>query len=98
MRKILFALVLTVPLAACVSTQEIDQSIAEVQAYTRTICKFVPTITTVAKIIASGTVVDTTSGIANGICNALTTAPLADGPGPRGAYYRGVLIVGTRVK
>ncbi len=96
--KKLLCVFLLLGLAGCVTTQDIDQKVAEVQNYTRTICKFVPTVTVVAKILASGTIVDTAGGVAKGICEALSTAPLAEGPGKPGAYYRGVRIEGTRVR
>lgn len=98
MKKAILALALLVPLAGCVTTQQVDENISQVQAYTRSFCKYVPTVTTVAKILSSSTVIDTASSIAAGICAALSTAPLADGPGKSGAYYRGVRIEGTRVK
>ena len=97
MRKFL-GLLLFLGVAGCVTTQDINQSVAQVQSYTQTICKFVPTATVVAKILAAGTMVDTASGVAIGICDALSTAPLADGPGKPGAYYRGVRLEGKRVK
>lgn len=85
-------------LAGCVTATQVDQKIAEVQSYTRSICKYVPTVATVAKILTTSTVVDSATSLAMGICSALSTAPLADGPGKSGAYYRGVLIEGRKVK
>jgi len=97
MKKFLL-LIPALALAGCVTTTQVDENISQVQSYTRAFCKYVPTVATVAKILSSSTVVDTASGIAAGICSALSTAPLADGPGKSGAYYRGVLIEGKRVR
>lgn len=98
MKKSLLALLMATSLAGCVTTTDIDKTVAEVQSYTRTICKFVPTVTVIAKILAGSSFVDSAGGIAAGICDALSTAPLADGPGRPGAYYRGVRIEGVHVK
>ena len=98
MKKILLALPLLGLLAACGTTSNIEDNISSVQSYTKTICKFVPTVATVAKIISTSLIIDSASGIAAGICAALATAPLADGPGKSGAYYSGVRIEGRYVK
>lgn len=101
---IVLAIIGSLSLASCATTTstQIDQTIAQVQAITQQVCKFVPTVATVAKIIATlagaAAVIDTASTVAHGICDALTTAPQAEGPGQSGAYFRGVHIRGRYVK
>lgn len=87
----------TVLLAGCITAAEIDTKIAQVQSYTTTACRFVPTVATIAKLfsIDAGA---TIAGIGGAICNALTTAPLADGPGKGGAYVNGVRIEGKDLR
>lgn len=72
---------------------QVSDRAKEIQAYTKMFCSFVPTIGTIAAIISSGTSAPITT-IAQDICTAVTTAPLADGPrrGPPRAY--GVVIKG----
>ena len=102
MRKVL-PLVFALALGACSTTgEQIDAQIKQVQDQTRVICAYVPTVATVAKIIATlvggvGTV-DLIGTAANGICSAVTNQPLAEGPGKRQAVYNGVVIHGTFVK
>lgn len=73
-------------------TQATRDKARQVQAASAQYCQFVPTLGTAISIIngAIGAGVET---IGAGICNAVTTAPLADG-GKRLAYYNGVKIEG----
>lgn len=87
-----------VMLSACSSPDDIAQQIKQVQNYTKMICAYVPTGETVAKILAAGTIVDTISGVADAICSAVTTAPLADGPGDHLPRVNGVVIKGRFVR
>lgn len=98
MRKLILSLVCCTALAACTTTGQVEDKIKEVQNYTRLACSFLPTVETVAKILAGGTVIDTASAVGNAICNAVTTAPLADGPGDRVPRVNGVVIKGRFVK
>lgn len=84
-------------LAGCITPGEVSDRAKEIQTYTRTICKFVPTLESVAKIISGGTLGSVTS-IASDICLAVTTAPLADGPGDKRPYVNGVLVEGRFVR
>lgn len=95
MKKLL--LVGCLALAGC-QTAQMDQTISDVQRYTQLACSFVPTVETVAKVLAGGTVIDTASSIANAICTAMTTRPLADGPGDRLPRVNGIVIKGKFVK
>lgn len=82
------ALLLCLGLAACstnIQPAEISARAKQIQDYTRLACKFVPTVATIASILTSGASA-AASVIATDICNAVTTAPLADG-GKRDAYY-----------
>ena len=90
-------------LAGCATNrEEIDAKIKEVQDATKLACSFVPTVDTVAQIITAFTggaeAVGLVGAAARGICNAVTTAPLADGPGDRIPRYRGVVINGHYIK
>lgn len=98
MRKLL--LVGTLAVAGCStvpSTGTITERAKEIQGYTKLACSFVPTIGTIAAILSSGASVPITT-IANDICTAVTTAPLADG-GPRQAkvmYNNKVVVIKGR--
>ena len=80
--KKLAMLVLCFGLTGCatgggIDSGQITQKAKDIQNLTRTICAFVPTIQTVVSIINAGA--GATIGIANDICAAITTVPLADG-------------------
>lgn len=82
-----------------VSPENLTQTAKQIQTYTRTICAFVPTIATIATIISQGAIPVTQ--IAQDICAAVTTAPLADGPNPQQrsvAQVSGVVISGRFVR
>lgn len=94
------ALGLVFLLGACtapISTEAARAKILEIQSYTRLACSFVPTIGTIASLLSSGAT-GPAFMIAQEICTAVTTAPLADGPGRRGPMLRGVVIKGSFVK
>lgn len=66
-------------------------------------CKYVPTATTVAQIIAAvagggGAIINTVGGIAQAVCDAVTNNPLADGPGDRLPVVAGVKVRGKFVR
>lgn len=101
--KKLFALsLLAIALAGCGTTggtpssTSITDRAKQIQQYTKIACSFVPTVATVASILSSGASGPAAS-IATDICNAVTTAPLADG-GARVAYVNGVRIRGSFVR
>lgn len=92
------ALIACLALAGCAGGPgQITDRAKEIQGYTKLFCSFVPTLGTIAAILSSGTSAPITT-IAQDICTAVTTAPLADGPrrGPPRAY--GVVIKGSFVK
>jgi hypothetical protein len=67
------------------------------QSYAAQICSYVPTIASVVAIINSGFSADV-GVVANAICNAVTSIPLADGPGDRKPRVNGVVIKGNFIK
>lgn len=103
MMKAIMVGALCLGLGGCVSSvgqllpNDITSRAKEIQTYTKAICAFVPTISTVAALITQGTSL-TVTGIASDICTAVTTAPLADGPGDRKPRVGKVLIKGKFVK
>jgi len=94
MKRFLIIGALALSLGACTTTQTTD-TISKVQEYTRLACSFVPTAKTVAAIFTTG--LTSAFDTATAICNAVTTAPLADGPGDRTPRVRGVKVEGKRV-
>ncbi len=96
MKKLL--LLGTLALAGCAGISTPNGGIKDIQNAAASICRFVPAAKTVADILLSGSMaVTTTIGVATAICNAVTTAPLADG-GPRQAKVGGVVIRGRFVR
>lgn len=79
-----------------VITEETRAKAQRVQATTKALCQFIPTIGSIAAIFSAG-IGEGVGIVASGICNAVTTAPLADG-GTRRAYMNGVEIKGKFVK
>ena len=67
------------------------------QSYAAQICSYVPTIASVVAIINSGFSADV-GVVANAICNAVTSIPLADGPGDHKPRVNGIVIKGAFVK
>lgn len=113
MKRILFALALASSLAACTSgptktaqdiatsittaSQTVNEKITSVREYAKKVCAYVPTVATVVSIFSSGYGTDV-AAVANAICNAVTTVPLADGPGDRLPRVNGVVVRGRFVK
>ena len=97
MRKIV-VIGLCLGLAGCAGTsrEEISATAKQIQEYTKLACSFVPTIGTIANILSTG-VATPAIAIANEICLAVSTAPLADG-GRRIPKVNGVVIKGSFVK
>lgn len=109
MRRFLLipALAAGLALSGCGTTGGIGSitpdQVAQVQQTAKSICSFVPTATTVAKIIASfagaGGIVDVVSQAAGGICDAVAAVPksLRRGRPTLAAtpVYRGIKIQGS---
>lgn len=100
MRKTLAIGILAFALSGCattggVSPEGISETAKKIQSYTRTFCSFVPTVQTIVSIISKSA--GDSIGIARDICQAVTTAPLADG-GTRRVVVRGVPVKGSFVR
>lgn len=108
MKKLIFVALICGGLAGCTTAQDIATSITTVtqsvqekarsaQGYATQICGFVPTIASVIAIFNSGFSQDV-STVANAICNAVTSVPLADGPGDHLPRVNGIVVRGRFVK
>lgn len=113
MRKTILALAVAVPLAGCASTSsqqaqyiadkittytaDFKEKAKAVQARAIQICEYVPTAASVIAIFNSGIGADV-GVVANAICAAVTTVPLADGPGDKRPKVGGVVVRGHFVK
>lgn len=94
-------LLLALALGGCAtglpSTEDISARAKQIQSYTKLACSFVPTVATIAAIVSKGGSAGITE-IASDICTAVTTAPLADGPGDRIPRVKGVVVKGKFVR
>lgn len=113
MKKLLFALAFAGALAGCTSgptktaqdiatsistaSQTVNEKVVSVKSYAEQVCKYVPTAATVISIFNSGFGTDV-AAVANAICAAVTTVPLADGPGDHRPRVNGVVVRGRFVK
>lgn len=98
MKKVIGVSLLALSLTACASipsTGDLSARAKQIQEYTRLACSFVPTIQTIASIINRGA--GDALSVANDICVAVTTAPLAEG-GKRRIVARGVVVKGKFVR
>lgn len=95
MRKIV--LVTALALGGCATMQGTNISVEakKIQDAVRIGCSFVPTVQTIVSIINASA--GSTIGIANDICMAITSVPLADG-GKRKVVVRGVPVAGRKVR
>lgn len=98
MRKVLLTTLAGIALVGCSTTsvEQVSAKAKQIQDYTKLFCSFVPTIGTVAAILSKGSSLPVTQ-IAQDICTAVTTAPLADGPARVPRVY-GVVIKGRFVR
>ena len=79
------------------ATATVKEKAAAAQGYATQICAYLPTITSVVAIFNSGFASDART-VGNAVCNAVTTLPLADGPGDRKPRVNGVLVKGKFVR
>lgn len=100
MKKILISMSLLLTLTACNPPDALNvaPSVSTVQGATVQACKFLPTAATVASLLSSSSSISTAASIASAICNAVTSIPLADGPGDRKPRVNGIVIKGQFVK
>lgn len=109
MKKTIIVVSLGISLAGCgMSAQDVatnittvaqttNDKVTSVQSYALQICKFVPAASSVVNIFSSGYASDVAT-VAKAICDAVTTRPLADGPGDRKPRVNGVVVNGAFVK
>ena len=83
-------------LAGCATGGDVIAQAKQIQNNIRLACSFVPTLASIAALISSNTA--TASGIVNSVCSAVSTAPLADGPGERVWIVNGVRVKGSFVR
>lgn len=79
-----------------VITEQTRVKARQVQAKTKEYCQYIPTLASLASLFSAG-VGGAAGVIGAAVCDAVTTAPLADG-GTRRAYLNGVEIKGKFVK
>lgn len=102
------ALLAGITLGGCATTGGagaggVSETISQIQSVAQQVCGFVPTATTVARVITTftggGGAVDMVSQIASGICAAVASAPKSMVRGKkrlaRAPVYRGVRIQGS---
>ena len=108
MKKLLIIGAMTLALAGCQTAQDLatdittvtqttKEKVKSVQGYATQICGYLPAAASVIGIFNSG-FGSGVSAVSNAICNAVTSIPLADGPGDRKPRVNGVVIKGTFVK
>lgn len=105
MRKTFLILPVLLVLTGCAGMpdpaiqQRINDTIAQIQGITASVCRFLPTAQTVANILATFTGTTATVDIANAIANSICGAVTAKAARPGGAppTVRGVIIHGDRV-
>lgn len=108
MKKIFLISALALSLVGCTTAQDVATSITtatqttkekvkSVQGYATQICSYVPLASTVVNIFSSGYSADV-STVANAICNAVTSIPLADGPGDHKPRVNGVIVKGNFIR
>ena len=101
MKKLVISAAFALTLASCATTPT-NSNIAQIQQAAVNICKFLPTAQTVAGILISSSsmVLATANAVASAICSAVTTNPLADGPGAKNykPHVNGVPVKGKFVK
>lgn len=108
MKKILLIGALALSLVGCQTAQDVattittatqttKEKVKSVQGYATQICSYLPAASSVIGIFNSGYGTDV-AAVSNAICNAVTSIPLADGPGDHKPRVNGVVIKGTFVK
>ena len=108
MKKFILIGALALALAGCQTAQDVATSITtatqttkekikSVQGYAVALCGYLPIASTVVNIFSSGYGSDV-SAVGSAICNAVTSIPLADGPGDRKPRVNGVLVQGKFIK
>lgn len=83
-----------------VTPEKVNQVVTQVQTVSKQVCSYVPTAQSVARILSALGVgyVSAAADVAGQICAAVTTAPLADGPGDHKPRVAGVIVRGKFVR
>jgi len=108
MKKFLIIGALTLTLAGCQTAQEIattittatqttTEKVKSVQGYAVQVCGYLPAAASVIGIFNSN-FSSSVAVVGNAICNAVTSIPLADGPGDRKPRVNGIVIKGGFVR
>lgn len=79
------------------ATQTTKEKVKSVQGYAVALCGFLPTTAAIIGIFNSN-FSNSVATVGNAICNAVTSIPLADGPGDRKPRVNGVIVTGKFVK
>lgn len=95
--RILLIPAMLLALPGCSNIPGTEAKIKQVQDQALFYCRFLPTVSTVAAILSKSPIVNTASSIGSQICDAVTTLPLADGPGDRLPRVNGVVVRGKFV-
>jgi hypothetical protein len=108
MKKLLIIGVTCLALAGCQTAQDVattittatqttKEKVKSVQGYAVSVCGYLPAAASVVGIFNSG-FGNSVAAVGSAICNAVTSIPLADGPGDRLPRVNGVIIKGSFVK
>lgn len=108
MKKFLILGMLGFALAGCTTAKEIATTITtstqttiekakEAQGYAVTVCGFLPALASVVAIFNSG-FSSSVATVGNAVCDAVTSIPLADGPGDHKPRVNGIVIKGKFVR
>ena len=79
------------------TTQTVTAKAKEVQSYAKSVCGYLPAISSVIAIFNSGYSASV-QVVGDAVCGAVTNLPLADGPGKREPRVNGILIKGKFVR
>lgn len=79
------------------ATQTTTEKVKSVQGYAVSLCGYLPVASSIIAIFNSN-YSSNVAVVGNAICNAVTSIPLADGPGDRKPRVNGVVVKGTFVK
>lgn len=79
------------------TTKTLRDKAAAAQGYATQLCGYLPTLTSVISIFNSGFGTDA-QVVGDAICNAVTSVPLADGPGDHRPRVNGVVVTGKFIR
>lgn len=79
------------------TTQSVTEKAKETQGYAVTVCGYLPALASVIAIFNSG-FSSNVAVVGNAVCDAVTSIPLADGPGDHKPRVNGVVVQGKFVR